>query len=43
MKINSKGWLNFAPFETDTNKGANHHLENAVALVYEVTYYKTIH
>lgn len=40
MNINSKWWLNFAPFETNANK-ENHCLENAVALVHEVTNYKT--
>lgn len=40
MKIKSKGRLNIAPFETYTNKGANHCLEIAVALIYEVTNYK---
>lgn len=41
MNINSNRWLNFAAFETNANKGENHCLENAVALVHEVTNYKT--
>lgn len=41
VNVNAQRWSNFAPFEPATTKGANHCLENAVALVHEVTNYKT--
>lgn len=43
VKINAQRWSNFAAFEPAANKGANHCLENTVALVHGVTNYKTIY